>query len=52
MSIDMRTAYQYHHLSAEAKEVAANNNKGKLLTQFLYNEDGTNFEISTPVYLA
>lgn len=47
----MRIAYQYHHLSEEAQKVAQRNNEGKLLTQFLYNADGTNFVISTTVNL-
>ena len=47
----MRTAYQYHHLSTEAKKVAAENNKGTLLSQWLYNKDGTRFENSTTVQL-
>ena len=47
----MRTAYQYHHLSEEAKKVAAEENKGTLLTQWLYNGDGTRFKNSTEVQL-
>jgi len=46
----MRKAFQFHHLTDEAKKVAENNNKGLLLTQFLYNKDGTNFDSSTTVY--
>lgn len=47
----MRIAYQFKHLSAEAKKVAEHENRGCLLTQFLYNENGTRFEISTTVNL-
>jgi hypothetical protein len=47
----MRTAYKYQQLSDEAKKVAAEQNKGTLLTQWLYNEDGTRFECSTTVQL-
>ncbi len=47
--VNMRIAYQYHHLSNEAQDVAKNNNKGMLLSQFLYNIDGTNFESSSKV---
>ena len=46
----MREALQFHHLTDEAKKVAEKNNEGKLLTQFLYNKDGTNFECSTTEY--
>lgn len=46
----MRVAYQFHHLSDTAKEVAEKQNKGTLLTQWLYNEDGTKFQTSTVVY--
>ena len=45
----MRIAYQFHHLSDEAKKVAEKENKGTLLTQWLYNIDGTLFQISTAV---
>lgn len=48
----MRTAYQYHHLSEVAKQVAQRENEGRLLTQYLYNIDGTRFEHSTTVNLA
>lgn len=47
----MRIAYQYHHLTENAKRVAQRNNKGMLLTQFLYNADGTRFKVSTTVDL-
>lgn len=47
----MRTAYQFHHLSDVAKLRAEKEQKGMLLTQFLYNEDGSKFEISTTVHL-
>lgn len=47
----MRIAYHYHHLTENAKRVAQRNNKGMLLTQFLYNADGTRFEHSTTVDL-
>lgn len=47
----MRTAYQFQHLSDEAKKIAEEQNKGTLLTQWLYNEDGTRFENSTTVQL-
>jgi hypothetical protein len=47
----MRTTYQYHHLSDKAKEVAAKQNEGTLLSQWLYNEDGTRFKSSTTVQL-
>jgi len=46
----MRIAYQFHHLSDEAKEYARKHSKG-LLTQWLYNIDGTKFISSTAVYL-
>lgn len=42
-----RTMYQYHHLSAEAKKVAQEQNKGTLLTQWSYNADGTRFTHAT-----
>jgi hypothetical protein len=45
----MRIAYQFHHLNEEAQKLAATNNAGKLLTQFLYNVDGSNFKCSTTV---
>lgn len=51
MDMKMRTAYQYHHLSDKSKEVAAKQNKGTLLTQWVYNEDGTKFETSTTIQL-
>ena len=47
----MRIAYQYHHLSEAAKQVAERENKGHLLTQYLYNADGTRFWHSTTVDL-
>lgn len=47
----MRIAYQYHHLTGEAKKRAEKENKGYLLTQFLYNKDGSIFENSTTVEL-
>lgn len=47
----MRIAYQFHHLSDEAKKKAENDNKGHLLTQHLYNKDGSKFEHSTEVQL-
>ncbi len=47
----MRIAYQYHHLSEAAKAVAQRENVGHLLTQYLYNADGTRFEHSTTVNL-
>ena len=43
----MRTAYQYKHLSPKAQAVAQELMKGTLLTQWLYNEDGTQFETTT-----
>ena len=46
----MRVAYQFHHLSDTAKKVAEKQNKGTLLTQWLYNENGTKFQTSTVVY--
>lgn len=46
----MREAFQFHHLTDEAKKVAEKNNQGMLLTQFLYNKDGTNFEPSATVH--
>jgi hypothetical protein len=42
-----RTAYQFKDLSTEAKEVAKIEMKGTLLTQWLYNKDGTQFKNST-----
>ena len=47
----MRTAYKYEQLGDEAKKVAAEQNEGTLLTQWLYNEDGTRFESSTTIQL-
>lgn len=47
----MRTAYQFHQLSDNAKIIATNQNKGTLLTQWLYNENGTRFKTSTVVNL-
>jgi len=41
---DMRIAYQYHHLSDKAKKKAEHENKGKLLSQYLYNEDGSRYK--------
>lgn len=46
-----KTAYQYHHLTEEAKKVAQEQNKGTLLTQWFYNADGTKFQNSTVVQL-
>jgi hypothetical protein len=48
---NMRTAFQFHQLGDEAKKVAEEQNKGTLLSQWLYNEDGTRFETSTTVQL-
>jgi len=45
----MRTAYQFHNLSEKAKENAKRKNKGHLLTQYLYNIDGSKFENSTTI---
>ena len=47
----MRIAYQFKHLSKDAQKVAERENKGFLLTQFLYNKNGSRFEISTSVNL-
>jgi len=46
-----RTAYQYYQLSEEAKEVAKIEMKGTLLTQWLYNKDGTQFHCSETIQL-
>ena len=47
----MRTAYQFHHLSEEAKKVARKQQKGTDLNQWLYNIDGTLFKSSTTIQL-
>jgi len=47
----MRVSYQFHNLSDKAKKVATDQNKGTLLTQWLYNEDGTRFISCTVVQL-
>ena len=47
----MRTAYQFHNLDDNAKKIAADQNKGTLLTQWLYNADGTRFQSSSTVQL-
>lgn len=47
----MRIAYRYEELSDEAKEVAQKEGEGTLLTQWLYNKDGTRFENSTTIQL-
>lgn len=49
--VDMRMAYQWHHLSVKAKKKAEKENKGHLLSQYLYNKDGSRFENSTRVDL-
>lgn len=54
---DMRIAYQYHHLTEEAKKVAQKVAQSVIEgikldpSQFLYNEDGSKFEHSTTVQL-
>lgn len=48
---NIRTAYQFHHLKGDAKKRAENENKGTLLTQWLYNYDGSLFETSTTVHM-
>lgn len=54
---NMRIAYQYHHLTEEAKKVALKVAQSVIEgveldhSQFLYNEDGSKFEHSTTVQL-
>ena len=47
----MRTCYQYKNLSDKAKDNASKLYTDELLTQWLYNEDGTKFHHSKVVQL-
>ena len=47
----LRLSYQYHHLNNDAKKNAVKLYTGELLTQWLYNVDGTKFKHSTTVEL-
>ncbi|WP_412464181.1 hypothetical protein [Flavobacterium mekongense] len=46
-----RTAYQFKHLSKEAKEKAQKENENIDLNRLLYNIDGTRFKHSTTIQL-
>jgi hypothetical protein len=46
-----RTSYPYNSLSETARKNAANLYPNELLTQWLYNIDGTKFESSTTIQL-